>query len=398
MDGMTHAQRIYLDYASATPILPAALDVLHKTERVCGNPGGLHADAVAAKKLLQRSRERIASELACKAREVVFVSGLTEANALSIVGAARALERARRTLQGTHWIVSSIEHSSVLDCFAEVERMGGTVSHVDPNEHGIIRPEHIAAALKPETVFVSIGWGNNEIGTIQPLSRIARVIRAHQKAHGTTVLFHSDAGQAPLYLAPHVHTLGVDLFALGSGKLYGPRGIGCLFVGPRTSLSAILFGGGQERGLRPGTEEPVLAAGFAEAFACIAEVRAKEAKRVRALRDELARQLQAHHAGIVVNGDPRHTLPHMLNISVPGERSGEYLALRLDHFGLSLSTKSACREGEAASHVVAALGNSLSVASWRAKHTLRFSLGLATTAKDIKQVVAICRRVIPAAR
>jgi cysteine desulfurase len=386
--------RIYLDYASATPAHPKALAAMRRVDGLYANPGGLHADSVEAKKSLQHSRERIASELGCKAREILFTSGLTEGNTLAIVGAARHLSDARRTLSGTHWLVSSIEHSSVLECFAEVERMGGTVTHLEPEESGLIKPEKVAAALKKETVFVSVGWGNNELGVVQPLSNIARVIRAYERKHKTAVLFHSDAGQAPLYISPQVHTLGVDLFALGSGKLYGPRGVGCLYTSTRAQLAPVTFGGGQERGLRPGTEDVALAAGFAEALALASSERAAESKRLQGLRDELARELIAHQKDIIVNGDLRRALPHMLNISVPGGKSGEYLALRFDHFGVSLSTKSACKEGEAASHVVQALGGP----EWRAKNTLRFSLGAATTAKDIKQVIRIAREVLPGSR
>ena len=386
-------KRIYLDYASATPVFPQALDAIYKASEIFANPGGIHADSVEAKASLQKSRERIANQLACKAREVIFTSGLTEGNAIAILGTARALELSKRNLSGTHWLVSSIEHSSVLECFAEIERLGGTVTHLEPNAQGIITAEYVAKHLRPETVFVSVGWGNNEIGTVQPLAHISRAIRTHQKKHKSIIFFHSDAGQSPLYTAPQVHTLGVDLLTLGSGKLYGPRGIGCLYVSTKAQISPVSFGGGQERGLRSGTEDVPLAAGFAEALDLIAAERGEEAKRLRKLRDELAREIVAHIPGVIMNGSPKHSLPHMLNVSIPGPKSGEYLALRLDHFGISLSTKSACREGEAASHVIQALGGE----AWRAKNTLRFSLGSATTAKDIKRVVEVLEEIIPVA-
>lgn len=397
---MFRPKRIYLDHASATPTHPAALGAMQKGSQLFANPGGLHADSVQAKRALERARARIASYLACKSREVIFTSGLTEGNAIAIIGAARALERTRRSLKGTHWIVSSIEHSSVLECFAEVERMGGEVSYVEPETTGLISAEKVATLLKPGTVFVSVGWANNEIGTLQPLSRIAAVIRAHEHTHKTTVLFHTDAGQAPLYAVPHVHTLNVDLCTFGSGKLYGPRGIGALYISTRTELAPVIFGGGQERGLRPGTEDTALALGFAEAFTVISTMRKAEVKRVRTLRDELVNQLQKRYPDIVINGDLRRALPNLLNISIPGDQTGEYLALRFDHFGIALSTKSACKEGEAASHVVSALvaaatssGAGVS-ATWRATNTLRFSLGTSTTPGDIKQVLMVFDKVL----
>ena len=179
------------------------------------------------------------------------------------------------------------------------------------------------------------------------------------------------------------------MLALGSGKLYGPRGIGCLYVSNRASLSATMFGRGQERGLRSGTEGVALAAGFAVAFDEISVERDAEEKRLRILRDNFAREIVARISGTVVNGDLKHALPHMLNISIPGERTGEYLVLALDHAGLALSTKSACREGEASSHVVAALGGE----PWRAANTLRFSLGRGTTEAELTRAFSVLEKV-----
>lgn len=393
-------QRIYLDYASATPVHPKAARATALASGMFANPGGIHAEAVAAKRVLTEARESLARHLGCKARELIFVSGLTEANNIALIGYARGLELRKRSLADTHWIVSSIEHSSVLECFAEIERMGGTVSHVEPDAKGIVRAESVAALLRPATVLVSVGWGNNEIGTVQPLAAIARAIRQYESQHKSDlcnksdlsgIVFHSDAGQAPLYRSPQVHSFGVDMLALGSGKLYGPRGIGCLYVNNRASLSATIFGGGQERGLRSGTEDVALAAGFAAAFDEITRERDAEAKRLRILRDNFARGIVARIPDAVINGDLKHALPHMLNVSVPGERTGEYLVLALDHAGLALSTKSACREGEANSHVVAALGGE----EWRAANTLRFSLGRDTTEAELKRALAVLEKILP---
>lgn len=394
-------KRIYLDHASATPVDPQAARACKEAFGAYANPGGIHGEALGARRLLTESRESIARHLGCKAREIIFTSGLTEANNIALVGLARAIELRDRSLKNTHWIVSSIEHSSVLECAAEIERMGGEVSHVEPDPKGIISPERVAALLRPNTVLVSIGWGNNEIGTVQPLSRIARVLRTHEKMHHTNILLHSDAGQAPLYRSPQVHSLGVDLLSLGSGKLYGPRGIGCLYLGNRATLAPIIFGGGQERGLRSGTEDVALAAGFATALDMIALERESETRRLKQMRDDFARKIIALTRGAIVNGDLRHALPHMLNVSIPGERTGEYLTLALDAAGLLLSTKSACREGEAASHVVAALAAASEASakeageSWRARNTLRFSLGRATSMRDLARALAILEKVLP---
>ena len=244
-------------------------------------------------------------------------------------------------------------------------------------------------ALRSNTVFVSIGWANSEIGTVQKLRALAGVIHEHEKKSGTTVIFHTDAGQAPLYLAPNVHTLDVDLFSIGSGKLYGPRSIGALFVGKRADIAPIIIGGAQERGLRAGTEAPALAAGFAAALAALADERREEAERVQKLRDQLATRVAEAIPEAVFNTDLKHSLPHMLNISIPDINS-EYLVLALDRAGISLSTKAACSEGGVnASHVVAALIGDTEKTNWRSQNTLRLSLGKDTNMKDIGYAAAM---------
>jgi cysteine desulfurase len=399
-------KRIYLDYASAPPVSREALRAMREAEKLVGNPGAIHAEGVAAKRVLSDARERIAKLLEVKSREIVFTSGLTEANNLAIIGAARALERVKRTLAGTEWLVSAIEHSSVLECFAEVERMGGTVHFLQPDARGLVTPERVAGALTPATVFVSVGWGNNEIGTIQPLGKISQIIRGFEKTHKSDlwerhILLHSDAGQAPLYLPTTAHSLGLDLLSLGGNKLYGPHGIGVLYMSNRAALARTLAGGPQERGLRPGTESVALAAGFAAAYEAVARARDSETKRLAALRDEFAKRLEATIPGLVVNGSTSltasgmaHILPHMLNVSIPNINS-EYVALALDHAGIAISTKSACREGEEQeSHAIAALAVASEASakeareSWRARNTLRFSLGRGTTAADLKRAAA----------
>jgi cysteine desulfurase len=382
--GTQKKERIYLDHASATPILAEASRAVQAAEKFVGNPGAIHAEGVEAARALESARASIASVLGVKSREVLFASGLTEANNLAIVGFARALERIRRTLAGTHWIVSSIEHASVLECFAEIERLGASVTHIDPDSRGIILPETLRSALTAETVFVSIGWANNEIGVIQQLSKIAQIIRAHELAHKTAVAFHSDAGQGPLYLPTSIHSLGVDLLSISASKLYGPHGIGALYVNNRIQLAPIILGGSQERGLRAGTENVALAAGFAAAFDVVAGEREKEGKRLQKMRDDFAKEVLARIPGAILNGELKHSLPHMLNISIP-DINAEYLALSLDHAGVAISTKSACNEGEKASHVVEALAGE----PWRAENTLRFSLGRSTTAKELRRAAEI---------
>ncbi len=383
-------QRIYLDYASATPVCEAAALAAAKAAVISGNPGSIHTEGVEAKRTLERARESIAAEIGCKAREVVFTSGGTEANNIAILGFARRIILQKGSLEHTHWIVSAIEHPSVLECFVEIERLGGTVTHVDPDERGVITSEAVACALRPETVFASIGWGNSEIDTVQPLAHIARELRAHEEKHHTKIVFHTDAGQTSLYRPLQVHSLDVDLLTLDSGKLYGPRGIGALFIGKDVELAPIILGGKQERGLRAGTENVALAAGFAEALVYAAGQREGEAKRLEKLRDYFAREIITRIPGAIVNGAHAQAMPHILNISIPNIQS-EYLTLALDHAGIAISTKSACREGEASrSHVVEALGGE----SWRSQNTLRFSLGRSTTKEELIKVVSVLASLV----
>jgi cysteine desulfurase len=326
-----------------------------------------------------------------KPREIVFTGGLTEANDLAILGRARRLEMEGVPLSSTHWVVSSIEHASVLECFGDIERRGGRVTFIDPDARGLFAPEAVARALRPETVLVSIGWANNELGTVQPLSDISHAIRAYEKSSGATIMFHSDAGQAPLYRPTTAHSLGVDLLSVGSNKLYGPHGIGALYINNRAELAPIILGGRQERWLRGGTENVELAAGFAAAYEASAKERGSEAKRLKELRDGFAKQLLSI-PGLIVNGDLGHALPHMLNVSIPGIQS-EYVTLALDARSIAVSTKSACREGEESeSHAVAALYPEEE--AWKARNTLRFSLGRETSKADLDMAAEALSAVI----
>lgn len=382
--------RIYLDNAAATPMCKEAARAYARAARACGNPGSTHEEGRLASEILESSRATIASELAVKPREIIFTSGSTEANNLAIVGLAQQLLRARGSLAQTHWIVSVIEHPSVLQSFAEVERLGGAVTHIMPDERGLFAAEVVTRAVRPETVLVSIAWANHELGVVQPLRALSRALRGQAEQFGMPPpLFHTDMGQAPLYKVPHVHTLGVDLAVLGSGKLYGPRGIAALYLANRVQLVAQSFGGGQERELRAGTESPALAAGFAAALQQATASRQVESKRVASLRDSLAEALHTVFPFSLENTSRPDSLPHLLNISIPGANS-EYLVLALDREGVAVSTRSACNAGETASHVVAALGGPEN----RATSTIRFSLGPLTTARDIHRAVEICSKIV----
>lgn len=375
-------KRIYLDYAAATPVLPVALSAMRAAEKMFANPNSIHGDGIASMDVLERSREGIARLLQCHAEELIFTSGGTEGNNLAILG---SIEIARSDLAISHIVVSAIEHPSVLEPIAALEKRGVKVTRVLPDKHGHIRPEAIASALTKETRLVSVGWANSEIGVVQPLAAIAKVIRDHEVKHGVKIIFHSDAGQAPLYIKSTARSLGVDIMTLDSGKLYGPRGIGALFIRYGVALRPVLFGGGQEKGIRPGTENVALAAGFAAALQVAAKGRDVESERLTALRDSFIESVKKQIPDAVVNGDEaRQTLPHIVNISIP-KIDAEYVALALDHKGVSISTKTSCKEGERESAVVKALG----LQPWRAASSLRLSLGRGTTERELDCAVSI---------
>lgn len=382
------SKRIYLDYASATPVLTEAKRAYAQAELLVGNPGSLHREGVLADAALEAAREVVARELSCKPREVLFTSGLTEANNLAILGFARALEE-RTPLSSIHAITSAIEHPSVLESFRELEHRGVRVTYLAPTAKGIVPAEAVAEVLTEHTRFVSIGWANNETGTLQPLARISRALKEYAKAHGLKIALHSDASQAPLFRHPAVHTLGIDLLSLGSNKLYGPRGAGALYVSNTTELYAEHVGGGQERGLRSGTENTAALAGFAEALRVGALEREKESRRMLTLKGILMKGVLEAIPEAVVNGDPNHTLPHILNISFPGV-SGEYLTLALDTKGVAVSARSACTEGDGKhSHVIAAMVGKDEAAMWRAGSAMRFSMGRQTSEKEVHRALRI---------
>lgn len=368
-------KRIYLDYAAATPISKGAFAEQKKANRLSANPSAIHKDGIDAKASLEGSRKIIASTLGCRARDVLFTSGGTEANNLAILGFARTLEEKGTQINKTHWITTKIEHPSVLECFKEVEKRGASVTYLPVNSNGVIKPDVLENQLKANTVFASIGWANSEVGTVQPLHALSKVLRANK----SKVVFHSDAGQAPLYLTSIVHGLGVDLLTLDSGKLYGPRGIGALYKEGSIEISPILFGGSQEYGFRPGSENISAAAGFAYATQEAFKKRKDETVRLNKIRNFFIGEMEKNIEGAIINGSRKLTLPNVVNISIPNIDS-EYIALALDRIGISISTKSSCLEGEEdESHVVKALDGE----DWQAKNTLRFSFGNETAKADI---------------
>ncbi|MEK7575330.1 MAG: cysteine desulfurase family protein [Patescibacteria group bacterium] len=380
-------KRIYLDYASTTPLDPKVKKEMDRYfEMDFGNVGAIHKEGVIAGRALREARQKIALLLSAKPDEIVFTGSGTEANNIAIFGTVISLRRRGRSFKDLHFVTSTIEHSSVRECFKALEKQGASVNYVDVGSDGVIDPKSVASALRPNTALVSIMYANNEIGTVQPIREISQQIRnfAEVQSRKATVksfnrpIFHSDASQAPLYLPLNTDSLGVDLMTLDGHKIYGPKGIGMLYVDRGVTLSPIMAGGGQERGVRSGTENIPSIVGLCKALELAVELREKESKRLSTLLDYALKLLAKKVSGAKLNGSVEKRLPNNLNISIPGADS-EFLVIALDRYGISASTKSSCLRDESESYVVKALGGDASLAS----SSLRFTFGRATTKAHI---------------
>jgi cysteine desulfurase len=372
---------IYLDYAASTPLDARAEAAMAPFGReLFGNPSSLHAAGRAARAAIDAARDTLADWLGAGSAEIVFTSGGTESDNLAIKGAARALKS-----RGTHIITTAIEHHAVLESCLALEREGFRVTVLPPDGDGLVHPEQVAAALTPETILVSVMLANNEIGTVQPVAEIGRLCRARR------VTVHTDAVQAASELPLNVRELSVDLLTVSAHKLYGPKGVGLLYVRAGTRLQPLQDGGGQEHERRAGTENVAGIAGFAEAVRHRPD--AAEITRIRALRDRLiAGALAIPDARL--HGSRAHRLANNANLAFAGV-AGETLVLALDLAGIAASTGAACAAGAVeASHVIQALGHD----RIHAAEAVRFSLGRGTTEAEIDATLAALRGLIPRLR
>lgn len=370
-------KRIYLDYAAATPIKRSILlKMLPYFLEKFANPLSLYKEGVETAKVLKESRKKVARNLLCKESEIIFTGGGTESNNMAILGVFK--NALKSGIKNPHFITTNIEHSSVSEVFSEIKRRGGEVSFIPVSQKGIVNPQEIIENLKDNTVLISVHYANNEIGVIQPISKISRMLeKACSKA-----IFHTDASQAPLYLPIEVQKLGVDLMTLDGSKIYGPKGIGCLFVKRKTKISPIIFGGGQERNLRAGTHNIPLIIGFSEALNLACKNREKESARLLDLREYFLEELFKIFPNGKLQGDREERLPNNINFSIPGIDS-EFAVIKLDNKGIACSGGSACNSlSGVGSGVVKALGFDKDGNS-----SLRFSLGEKTRKTDIKKAI-----------
>lgn len=370
--------RIYLDHNATTPLDPEVRETMCASlSEAPGNPSSLHAWGQAARRTIDRARAQVAGLVGALPEHIVFTGSGTEADNLAILGVVGRLQR-------PHLVTTSIEHQAVLNPCRHVAEAGGAVEFVPVEADGRIDPARVLASVRDGTVLVSVMLANNDVGTIQPVESLSGALRARG------VLLHTDAVQAAGRIAVNVATLGIDLLSFSAHKLHGPQGIGALFVRPGTPLAPIAFGGRQERGLRPGTENVAAIAGFGKACELAAARLAADASRIRSLRDRFEARVLASIHGTAVNGASAPRLPNTSNLSFAGI-DGEMLVIHLDLLGLAASTGSACTVADgSASHVLTAMGVSPQVA----RSSVRFSFGRGHGEADVELAVDLLARAV----
>lgn len=379
---------IYLDNAATTRVSDTALSaMLPYFQEQYGNPSSLYAFGQEAKEALERARETVAGLLNCEAREIIFTSGGSEADNQAIRSAAAIGARAGKR----HIISTAFEHHAVLHTLSKLEKEGFEVTLLDVHENGVVRPEELVPAIRPDTCLVTVMYANNEIGTIQPIAEIGRICR--EKG----VLFHTDAVQAAGHIHIDVQAQNIDLLSLSAHKFHGPKGVGALYARRGIALSNLIEGGAQERGKRAGTENTAAVMGMAAALEEACRNMEGNGARMTALRDRLISGLsQIPHS--VLNGDAEHRLPGNVNFCFEGIE-GESLLLLLDDRGICASSGSACTSGSLdPSHVLLAIGRPHEVAHGSLRLTLSEETSEADidyTIKAVKEVVAYLRSISP---
>jgi cysteine desulfurase len=383
---MTTSRRIYLDHSATTPVDPRVAAAMARalTENY-GNPSSVHGFGQQARAAVDRARREVATLIGARPNEIVFTSGGTEANNLAIRGLCEAAAD-----HGRHIVTSAIEHPSVRGVCDALEKRGWEITRLPVYDNGIVRIEDVNAAIRPETVLVTLMWANNEIGTIQPIPEVAALIRERRAEGQRHPWFHTDAVQAAGRLSLNVDEFGVDLLSMSAHKLYAPKGIGALFVRRGVRLAVQNVGGHQERERRAGTENVPAIVAFGEAAKLAREEMRERVSHDSALRDRFESRVKQSIGDVVMNGDREHRLSHLSNISFRFIE-GEGLLINLDLEGVAVSTGSACSSGTLEpSPVIRALGVSDEVA----RGSIRFSFGKDNIDADVDYVVDVLSRAV----
>ncbi|HWP81069.1 MAG TPA: cysteine desulfurase family protein [Bacteroidota bacterium] len=379
---------VYLDYSATTPVDPRVVEVmLPFWNSTYGNPSSVHRFGREARFALEEARERIARAIGASPAELVFTSGGTESNNYALKGVAQQALKSGKN----HIIISAIEHHSVLEPAESLREIGCDVEILPVDSDGLLDPESVRRALKPTTALVSAMHANNEIGTIQPIKEIVEI------AHAKGVAVHTDAVQTLGKVPVRADELGVDLLSITAHKIYGPKGVGAIYIRKGTNIDALLQGGTQESNRRAGTENVAFAVGFAKAVELCAGFESEQS-RIGELKERLRQLLLAEFDGILVNGHPTRSLNGILNISFDSkvtEIDGDALIMGMDLRGVAVTSGSACTSGSLQpSHVLLALGRDHKTA----RASIRFSMGRWTTDEDIAYAVEALREVVAHAR
>ena len=370
---MSHDRRIYLDHAATTPVRPEVLSaMLPIFSNVFGNPSSFYKDGRDAAHTLENARETFARCIGAEPNEIFFTSCGTESDNWAIKGAANA----NRT-KGKHIITSTIEHHAVLHTCDSLEKQGYEITRLPVDSDGLVDPEAVRAAIRPDTILVTIMMANNEIGTIEPIGEIAAICREKK------VLFHSDAVQAAGAIPIDVRQLGVDMLSFSGHKLYAPKGVGALFIRKGVRITNFFDGGAQERNRRGGTENVPAIVGLARAFELAVSEMADNSARLTGLRDALIAGVLERIPHTRLNGHPTSRLPNNANFSFQ-YIEGESILLMLDHYGYECSSGSACTSGSLdPSHVLLAIGLPHEIAHG----SLRVTFGHSNTMEDVKDLI-----------
>lgn len=384
-------KRHYFDYAAATPLDEDAAQAMRAAEADFANPSSLHSEGQAAKERLAAARKSVAKVLGAREREIVFTSSATEADNLALLGALTAAGK-----PGGRVLTLATEHAAVRACSNVARASGYDVVDVTIDGKGMIDLDGLKQQLNDETILISVAMATSEIGTLQPISEIGKVVRATrgdraQRGISTPIILHTDTSACAGLLPLQVDRLGVDLMTLSSAKVYGPHGAAALYVASGTPLTPLIIGGGQESSLRAGTPNIPAIVGFAAALTKAESLRRAEHSRLLELRNSLWDQLKPI-SGILLNGHPTKRLANLLSFSVPGQ-DGENLVLKLDAAGFAVATGAACAESnQAPSHVLLAIGRT----SDEAQGSLRISLGRMTTQADIDSLAQAIHAILEA--
>jgi cysteine desulfurase len=373
---------IYLDYNATTPMDPRALEsMIPYMREYYGNPSSIHSYGSKAKAALDESRERVSELISAKPKEIVFTSGGSESNNSAIIGAAIALKE-----KGNHLITTEIEHASILETFRFLGNHGFKVTLLGVDHHGLIDLDELGESITDETILVSVMFANNETGVVMPINEIAAIV----KEKG--IIFHTDAIQALGKMNINLNDISVDMLSVSSHKIYGPKGVGAIYIKNKLRIDPFIHGGGQERGMRSGTENVPAIVGFGKACEIVKEElkSQKSEVRIKGMRDRLHNGITDKIDCLKLNGHPEKRLPNTLNLSFE-DVEGESLVINLDLEGIAVSTGSACSEGNVdPSHVLLAMG----LSKQQASSSIRFSFGRFNEEKDVDRVLEVLPRIV----